>query len=155
MENPMNMNVIVPHLYQGTLPAPVDDLRAARIQTVVLCAAEEQPSDSQLSGFEVIRCPFLDNGELPEIAILAQISSTADLVATRALAFRSTLVTCAQGRNRSGLVVALALLRILRCSGEQAVAYVRRMRPQALTNESFVSYLALAPATSPLWDVRA
>lgn len=65
----------------------------------------------------------------------------ADWVVEMFEAGRRVLVTCAAGRNRSGLVSALALMKRRGLSGEEAVARVQAMRKDALTNESFAEYV--------------
>ncbi len=57
------------------------------------------------------------------------------------------LVMCNAGRNRTGLVVALALRRhfshggLLRFDGRQALEYLRARRPQAVANPAFERYI--------------
>jgi protein-tyrosine phosphatase len=54
---------------------------------------------------------------------------------------RNTLIRCHSGYNRSGLVVAQALMD-LGLNATDAIALIRRRRsPQALNNETFVAYL--------------
>jgi protein-tyrosine phosphatase len=53
------------------------------------------------------------------------------------------LVTCAAGRNRSGIVIAEHLI----CSGwspEKAIKTIQRARYKALTNDAFVAWLKRA-----------
>ena len=51
------------------------------------------------------------------------------------------LVMCHAGRNRSGLVSALIIRQLLRCSGAGALAHVRSRRPHAVANTVFAAYL--------------
>lgn len=51
------------------------------------------------------------------------------------------LVHCWGGRNRSGLVSALAAMRLTGCSGARAVQYVQDARRGSLSNVHFRSYL--------------
>ena len=51
------------------------------------------------------------------------------------------LVHCWGGRNRSGLVTALALTRLRGITGAEAVRAVRGVRRGALVNQFFVNYL--------------
>ena len=51
------------------------------------------------------------------------------------------LVHCWGGRNRSGLVSALALTRLQGITGAEAVRAVRGVRRGALVNQHFVTYL--------------
>lgn len=72
----------------------------------------------------------------------ARVAELAGLVAEAVGAGRRVLVRCSGGLNRSGVVVAEALV-LLGHSPEAAVAAVRRARgPWALTNPGFVAHLA-------------
>jgi protein tyrosine/serine phosphatase len=51
------------------------------------------------------------------------------------------LCHCWGGRNRSGLVVALALMRLQGITGAEAVRAVKAVRSGALVNQHFVEYL--------------
>jgi len=51
------------------------------------------------------------------------------------------LIYCDSGRNRSNLLAALVVRRILACTGKEAIQYVRDGRPMALKNPLFISYL--------------
>ena len=70
-----------------------------------------------------------------------RVAAIADRVATAVDAGRRVLVRCSGGLNRSGLVVASALVRTGR-TPEEAMALVRAARgPWALTNPGFVTHL--------------
>lgn len=56
------------------------------------------------------------------------------------------LVHCQEGRNRSGLIAALAIREIHQCSGQEALMQVRARRPGMLSNRRFASYLESLPA---------
>ena len=59
---------------------------------------------------------------------------------------QKVLVTCYLGKNRSGLVSALALHLLTGCGGDEAVRTVKKGRPGALENPQFTAYLmALEP----------
>lgn len=53
----------------------------------------------------------------------------------------TVLVHCAGGRNRSGLVTALAARYVLDLSGDEAVDLVKAARPAAFTNKDFEAYV--------------
>jgi len=143
----MSASRIASKLYQGSLPPFVGELHRARIHTLVLCAAELQPSESVLPGIEVLRCGFVDNFEPVCFSTLGMIDETATRVAARVRAKKRTLVTCAAGLNRSGLVTALALTKLYGVSGRDAVAWVQRARHGALFNPVFVAILEKIPAS--------
>src|SRR3954447_20121138 len=70
-----------------------------------------------------------------------RVADVADRVATAVADGRRVLVRCSGGLNRSGLVVASALVRLGR-PPDEAVALVRAARGLwALTNPGFASYL--------------
>lgn len=83
---------------------------------------------------------FIPDGELTE-ADLAQVKLLAAQVADKVRNRHKTLVRCQAGYNRSGLVVALALIE-LGYDPQGAINLIRRQRsPYALHNEHFVRYI--------------
>lgn len=98
---------------------------------VVLAAMEYQPD---LPGFTVLHVP-LDDGPPPSHADRIRIRGAARKVADYVRAGKRVLVTCWQGRNRSGVISGLAL-RDLGLPGAQAAARIRRAR-DGLTNPHF------------------
>ena len=77
--------------------------------------------------------------DAPSVARVRELGS---LVAVAVQDGRRVLVRCSGGLNRSGVVVAEALMQ-LGHSPDQAVGLVRRARgPWALTNPGFVAYIA-------------
>jgi protein-tyrosine phosphatase len=104
-------------LAQGSAP-PL----AVRVpfDTIVLAAMEYQPD---LPGYEVLRVP-LDDGSAPDSQTRARIRSASREVARRIRAGRRVLVTCWQGRNRSGVIAGLALVEL----GVPRVVAARRIR---------------------------
>lgn len=54
---------------------------------------------------------------------------------------KAVLVQCRAGRNRSGLLAALVVREVKGCSGREALEHVRRMRPNAIANPHFETYL--------------
>lgn len=131
---------LVPLLHQGGRPRrPFTAEEAQRAQVfdlVVLCADSYQPGPELLGPVEVLRVPFDDiDGTPPE---MPKIRAAAERVALALSCGRRVLVTCEQGRNRSGLVSALALLLVRPDrDGQQAIGFIRRARPNALTNIAF------------------
>jgi protein-tyrosine phosphatase len=73
----------------------------------------------------------------------------AGAIAARVRAGRACLVTCQQGRNRSGLVAALALSCLTGAPGATSAEAVRARRAspfgEALTNREFVGLLRSIP----------
>lgn len=55
------------------------------------------------------------------------------------------LSMCEAGRNRSGLMSALIVRKLLKMSGAEAMEYVQAQRPNALANEHFARFLRELP----------
>jgi protein-tyrosine phosphatase len=99
---------------------------------IVLAAMEYQPD---LPGYRVLRAP-LDDGPPPDRATRTVIRGAARRVADHVRAGNRVLVTCWQGRNRSGVIAGLALVD-LGLSGAEAARRIRRTR-NGLTNPHFL-----------------
>jgi protein-tyrosine phosphatase len=114
---------------------PPIDRDLTNIDIVVLCAAEFQPERMAFHG-ALWRCPIPDDVlEPPQFALVVQTSVA---VAKAIVDHKRVLVTCQQGRNRSALVVALALHQLTTMSGEQVIAHIRKHRGEtALYNPWF------------------
>jgi hypothetical protein len=124
-------------------------LRAKGIDCVVLCAHEYQPADGAFPGVDIVRAPLDDNGTLsPFEGTLATIVALD--VQRRVRMGQTVLVTCSQGRNRSGFVTALAITMLTGKSGLEAYRLVRRRRRspfgEALTNLGFNMALMQIPS---------
>lgn len=124
---------------------------------IVFCAKEFGPPAMALKKGEVKRrltrvyhAPIDDAVLTRDEMFIA--SRAANLVAASFLKHKRILVTCMQGRNRSGLVVALALDMLSSEGGGAALAAVRERRLRAgapaLTNPSFVKLLESLPPRS-------
>ncbi|MEV6206087.1 dual specificity protein phosphatase family protein [Kitasatospora sp. NPDC051914] len=84
--------------------------------------------------------------EIPDGPLSAEeierVQSAARTAACAVRDGRTVLVRCHHGLNRSGLVVAQALIESAGLDARSAVALVRERRsPRALNNETFVHYL--------------
>lgn len=75
---------------------------------------------------------YMDYGNLCKIA--HDVSAMLD-------AGHIALVHCNGGRNRSGLLNALIVMLQTKCSGKQALEYVRNRRPNAIATQAFEEYL--------------
>jgi len=117
-----------PWLAQGSAPPP-----GARIpfDVIVLAAEEYQP---ELPGYEVMHVP-LDDGPPPSAQDRARIRTAAREIARKVRAGKRVLVTCWQGRNRSGVLAGLALVE-LGLPRDRAVRRIRAYR-NGLTNPYF------------------
>ena len=114
-------------LAQGSAPPEYVSLP---FDTIVLAAMEYQP---RMPGYEVFHVP-LDDAK-PTRTERALIRSAASEVARRVRHGRRVLVTCWQGRNRSGVISGLALVE-LGLPRSQAIRRIRDLR-NGLTNPYF------------------
>jgi protein-tyrosine phosphatase len=115
-------------LAQGSAPPA-----GARIpfDVIVLAAEEYQP---KLPGYDVLHVP-LDDGPPPDEPTRSRIRRVAKEIARRVRGGERVLVTCWQGRNRSGVLAGLALVEL----GMPRELVVRRIRERrdGLTNAYF------------------
>lgn len=142
-------NLVVPFLWIGSRPAQGVIERWDDLDTFVLCETREQYAPVFLPGRV---CFFLQIGledQEPTSAEVARAESAATLVAENVRSSSTSLITCFGGRNRSGFVTALALIR-LGHSPPDAIAKVRKSREgshmintfgPALSNDFFAKYL--------------
>ena len=150
----MSMDLIAVGPNRGTLSQ--GDARAAceadgRFDIVVFCAEEFQPQREIMSkASDKVRFLYapLDDGELSEKELMTAME-TADLTARAFKAGKRILITCMQGRNRSGLVTALTLHILYGMGGGAAAEMVRRRRRAptgpAMNNPSFNRFLENIP----------
>lgn len=121
-------------------------VRDKRIDVVALTAMNFQPEIP--AHYEIVRARLIDeSGMSPEAAALTAgiaefaASDIADWLELR----YNVLVTCKAGRNRSGLVIGLALLKAAQMEPDEIVKLVRERRrtPEgpALNNPVFVQII--------------
>lgn len=111
--------------------------------TLVLCAREYQPDGGLFTVGEVIHAP-MDDAFVPvtrQTAFMA--AETAKKVVACLENRKKVLVTCLAGRNRSGMVCALALcFGKSRMSADSAIRLVKEARgDHALANPFFVKFI--------------
>lgn len=130
-------------LWQGGLPVEGPYLASKGVDVLVLCAEEFQIPRSQFPGVKVVYAPNDDSGRPPtECEVLA--ARLAGLSVAKYLSQgKRVLVTCAAGRNRSGLVSGFALLA-LGAPVDKVIARIRERRENALMNPHFVRLLHTA-----------
>lgn len=134
-------NSVYKNLFIGPWPPFGDELANAGIDTLVLCAAENQDAESY-HGLEVICAPGDDDTRPNRVERFAGtwIQAAVD-VAKRIRSGKKVLVTCIAGHNRSGFVTAVALHYLTGMSGENCVKLVQQRRMDALNNDAFVEYI--------------
>lgn len=135
----LDVTKVAPKLYIGSAPPEGYAVAQAGFDTLVLCAKEYQPPDSSFPGVKVIRCP-IDDAELTPLEA-TQVRQASRLVAGELARGRRVLVTCQMGRNRSGLVLARALMKVSGAPASVVVPHIQYLRRNALTNRSFVRAL--------------
>lgn len=131
---------LYPGLYQGSAPPLGGAVKKAGFGALALCAMEYMPPVGSFGKrIYVSRIP-LDDAELLETE--AKIAwAAAHGLAHHVTRGTKTLITCMQGRNRSGLLSAMILHIVTGRSGSEIVMRIRSLRKNALTNTSFVRYL--------------
>lgn len=137
-------NRIAPRLYQGSKPPFGRGLQRAGFDVVVLCAVEHQPRARAFPGVHVVHCPLDDADHLPSDYEWSLAQQAGKFVAECVKLGGRALTTCMQGRNRSGLVSALALHTLTGQPGLVCAKYVQdgRTAAPALTNEYFIAALS-------------
>ncbi len=156
----MSADQIAPRLFMGALPPPGKRVCDAGFSTLILCAQRREyrvtypfytPVERAFSGVQLFVVDLDDNYDSPltEQEFL-RAQTAAHLVKQTVRDQKNALVTCVMGRNRSGLVTALALRSLCDWPGEKAMTQVRKMRnaPAVLDNPQFAGLLAKLPAPS-------
>ncbi len=135
---------IVEHLYQGGVPAPDDDL--SQFDLVVNAAHQEWTGknyEDRLPPHVGLIKVGLHDSDPDEHGGTAwnRIDHTAQRVAEFVGIGRNVLVHCIQGWNRSGVIVARALM-YRGWTPEMAIMHVKAHRhPMALSNPHFTRWL--------------
>lgn len=126
-------------LWIGGAPVDYAWARATGIDVVVDVSDPDMLVDpADLAGIDYRKCPLHDCADLPDPEQLGELVGH---VVEQVRANKRVLVHCAWGRNRSGLVVALAVRDLVGVSGEQAATLVRERRRRALNNAAFSAHL--------------
>ena len=151
LEQPITVDAtrIASGLYQGGLPPEGQLLYRRGFHTLVLAAKEHQPPAARFPGLRVLHAPLDDSGTPMSTAEWRIAKAAAERVARAVLSGQRVLITCQQGRNRSGLVTALALHLLTGYAGSACAERVRQHRQrglpagvQALVNPYFNAALA-------------
>lgn len=124
-------------LAQGSHP-PLG-LAPPPFEVLVLTAREFQPAPELFPEMEVRRVALVDDydrGITP--SEWASAVALSNVIVRHIRACRPVLTTCWEGRNRSGLVNALVMVR-LGVSAEDTILRIRAARRHALTNPHFVT----------------
>jgi protein-tyrosine phosphatase len=131
--------VVPPVLAQGSAPLEHTPL-AGHFAALVLCAEEYQPPSSSFPDVTVLHVPIDD--AIPTMREIQLVRDASRNIAMRVRHGHRVLITCQQGRNRSGLVMALTLME-LGMRADKAVRLIKSARKNALTNDYFVMFLQI------------
>lgn len=118
---------IVPNLAQGSYPGNDHESIWKDFDVLVYMAEEKQPDILVFPGKTVLRGPIDDGALTPsyERRIMRVVPEVVEAVTRR----KRVLVTCMAGRNRSGIVVALALVHLYpRWSAREILDTIRSKR---------------------------
>lgn len=130
-------------LFIGGAPTKFTDV-FDRFDYVVFAAQELQPFNVKpTDGMDqVIRCPLSDS-DPPRPGDLIAARNCARKVALLVHGGKKVLVTCAEGRNRSGLICGLVIRRLLPwMDGRDIVDHIQSMRYNSLTNLAYAREVA-------------
>ena len=134
-------------LAQGGYPGAQPSL-FTKFDVVVYMAEERQPKVHAPPGKLALYAPIDDDIYRPvPLDIGHQLHLLSHQLARHVKANQRVLVTCMQGKNRSGLVVGLTLLKVFPSwTPEQAITLIRRNRrlgggDVALSNTMFEQFL--------------
>lgn len=133
----LDVNEVIPGLWQGSMPPKGDALRKAGFTALVLAAEEYQPAADDFPGVTVVHMPIAD-AAIDRETWQRVVATAVEVSQIRARGGR-VLVTCQMGLNRSGLVSALSLILLDGFSPARAIARVRQARPGALFNPFFTA----------------
>ena len=139
---PSTASHIYGNLWMGSAP-PIGWGVAKHFDHLILSAIEYQLPNDCFPGVEVLNAPMNDNGSPMTISEMQIAVQTAGKVIRRLMDGRRVLVTCRQGRNRSGIITALSLcMGLPKMSPSQAINRIRQARGQgAMVNKYFVKFL--------------
>jgi hypothetical protein len=139
----LEASFIAPNVWMGSRPPIGGAVARAGFRVLALCAMEWQPPADCYPDVEVLRIA-LNDAELGREDARAACRVAARLY-ERVRQGQKVLITCSQGRNRSGLITAMTLAGLTGCSGEKAIRAVRGRRNSpfgpALTNDHYVTAL--------------
>lgn len=144
--------MIVPNLHQGSRPPPGRHARDAGFDVVVLTAKTYQPAAELFPGVQVLRCP-MDDQETGASLAAVDARACAKVVAELVKRGNNVLVTCEEGRNRSGLVAGLSLVYLGAIPARAVMAVRERRRAPtgpALSNSAFVKEIMVTRPPTPL-----
>lgn len=125
-------------LWQSSSIDSWDNLQTLGINSVIDLEGDQ---DKYIPGAGIIYTYWpIEDGGLPDLKALDII---VDFGIAQIRLGRKLLVHCAAGINRSSLVDALIVIKMMGMKGNTAVDYIRSHRPGALSNGNFESYIRM------------
>lgn len=129
-----------------------------RFDVICYCAKEFQPPPElvkQLGPTKKLKLIYAPNDDRPAAMTNDEVRiafAAAMKVSREYQTGKQVLIACAEGRNRSGLIAAMAIHGVYGVGGKRAIEMVRSARKmartgQALTNPHFVKFLEQLKAT--------
>lgn len=130
------------NLWIGSAP-PIGFSVAQHFDCLILSAMEYTPGPTCWPGVETYAVQINDDGSPMTKVEMASAVRAAGKVIQWLQGGKRVLVTCHQGRNRSGIICALALCKGKGMSPKRAVNTIRAARgPSALRNDYFLRFLS-------------
>jgi len=87
--------------------------------------------------YEYIYNPLSDGKNFDSEQVMEIVETITDII----MGGHKVLVHCHVGRNRSGLINALVVMQVARCTGDEAIRIVRKARPRAIDNDEFERFI--------------
>jgi len=126
-------------LWQGAFVVDWKDINALGIRCVVNVSETEHPINKSRFTGQIVNWQIDDGDEMPDLFILDAITT---LVAQNVKNGIPTMVHCAAGLNRSGLVNAIALIKLTGWDGRKVISVMRDARdPMVLCNDVFEKFV--------------
>ena len=143
MTFPDNASPLIDSLWMGGHPPLGPGLAKHSFDALVLAAKEFQPNEQSFPDIEVLHAPMDDDFKGMPVGDRERAVNAARQTARWVKQGKNVLVTCWQGRNRSGVIAALALMLLRpKAKPEQVVHLIRSARgPLALSNPHFTRLL--------------
>ena len=145
----IDMNWVVPNLAQGSFPESFPAMWNA-VDVIFLMAHDCQArSQKEPPGKIIVRVPMKDDIYRPVEGDVAQrFLSASEKAARYVRSGKRVAVTCAAGWNRSGVVSALTVMRLMRMPAHNAVSLLRQRRPRRRESDGSVCY----PLMNPMFE---
>jgi len=131
----LDANEVRPDLWVGAAPADVSLIGG--FDLVGVCC---RPPSTWPERGDWVRLSFTDDIQPPSESERTTIALAAEIAQAYGRGHR-VLVLCREGKNRSGLVAALAIAAVERCGGNRAMEIVQAARAGALYNWHFQQML--------------